>query len=254
MTDAIDLNADLGEGFGAWRMGDDAGLLTIVTSANVACGFHAGDPSHMARTFAAAKQAGVRVGTHVGYPDLQGFGRRAMALTPQEIEDATLYQIGAAQALAARAGVRIAYVKAHGALANRAEIDADAADALARAAQAAGDLPLLAIALSEQVAAGRRLGLHVFHEIFADRAYTDEGRLAPRSSPGAVITDAKEAAARTRAMLVEGALITTSGQRLPTPIDSICVHGDSPHALVMARALRGALEVAGLRIAAFVGP
>lgn len=251
---AVDLNADLGEGFGAWRMGDDAAMLSIVTSANVACGFHAGDPRIMAETFAAAKRLGVAVGAHVGYPDLAGFGRREMALPPAEIEDAVLYQIGAALALARRSGLRLTHVKAHGALANRAETDAAAADAIARAARAADpSLILLAIALSEQTRAGARHGLAVANEIFADRAYTEAGTLQPRKEAGAVIEDIGAAVARVKAMLAEGALITAGGKRLPTPIDSICVHGDNPHAVEMARALRAALEDAGMTVRAFAG-
>jgi 5-oxoprolinase (ATP-hydrolysing) subunit A len=249
----IDLNADLGEGFGQWRMGDDAAMLGVVTSANVACGFHAGDPDIMAKTFALAREKGVAVGAHVAFPDIAGFGRRAIGMTPQEIERAVAYQIGAAQALARYAGHDIAYVKAHGALANIAERDASVADALARAVRAVDpSLALLAIALSEQTRAGERAGLRVAHEIFADRAYMDDGRLQPRSEAGAVITDAGQAIARIREMVTAGALVTITGKRLETPIDSICVHGDTAHAVEMARRLRGALEAEGFRLRAFV--
>ncbi|GLI91535.1 LamB/YcsF family protein [Methylocystis echinoides] len=250
----IDLNADLGEGFGPWRMGDDAAMLGLVTSANVACGFHAGDPDIMAATFTRAREQGVALGAHVGFPDLAGFGRRPMAMTPREIERAVAYQIGAAQAVAALAGARVTYVKAHGALANLAERDAAVADALARATRAVDPaLILLAIALSQQVLAGERAGLAVAHEIFADRAYVDDGRLQPRSEPGAVITDAGVAIARVREMLAEGALITVTGKRLKTPIDSVCVHGDTAHAVDMARALRAGLEAEGYALSAFAG-
>jgi UPF0271 protein len=250
----IDLNADLGEGFGPWRMGDDAAMLDVVTSANVACGFHAGDPEIMARTFAGAREKGVAVGAHVGFPDLAGFGRRPMAMTPAEIERAVAYQVGAAQALAALSGHRVTYVKAHGALANIAERDTAVADALARATRAVDpSLMLLAIAVSEQVHAGERAGLKVAHEIFADRAYADDGRLQPRGEPGAVITDAGAALARVREMLSEGALVTVSGRRLKTPIDSICVHGDTAHAVDMANALRAGLQAEGHELRAFAG-
>lgn len=249
----IDLNADLGEGFGPWRMGDDAAMLGVVTSANVACGFHAGDPDIMAATFALARARGVAVGAHVGFPDLAGFGRRPMAMTPREIERAVAYQIGASQALAALSAHRITYVKAHGALANIAERDLDVANALARATRAVdASLALLAIALSEQTRAGERAGLTVAHEIFADRAYLDDGRLQPRSQPGAVITDCDAAIARVRDMLTDGALITVAGKRLPTRIDSVCVHGDTPHAVEMARRLRAGLEAEGFRLRAFI--
>jgi len=248
----IDLNADLGEGFGAWRMGDDEAMLGVVSSANVACGFHAGDPDIMAKTFALAKEKGVTVGAHVAFPDLQGFGRRAMALSPKEIENLVAYQLGAAQGAAALAGHRIAYVKAHGALANIAERDADVADAIARAVRAVDPtLVLLAIALSEQTRAANRAGCAIAHEIFADRAYAEDGRLLSRAQKGAVIEDVEEALARVTTMLAEGALVTASGKRLPTRIDSICVHGDTPRAAVMARGLRAALEGAGWTIRAF---
>ncbi|PPD42979.1 MAG: hypothetical protein CTY15_11415 [Methylocystis sp.] len=257
MTEAarrIDLNADLGEGFGAWRMGDDAAMLDVVTSANVACGFHAGDPDIMAKTFALAREKYVAIGAHVAFPDLAGFGRRAIAMTPKEIERAVAYQIGAAQALAALSGHRIAYVKAHGALANLAEKDAGVADALARATRAVdASLALLAIALSEQTRAGERAGLKVAHEIFADRAYAEDGRLQPRGEAGAVITDTDFALARARQMLAEGALVTITGKRLPTPIDSICVHGDTAHAVDMARRLRAGLEQDGFALRTFAG-
>ncbi|WP_424363897.1 LamB/YcsF family protein [Methylocystis parvus] len=249
----IDLNADLGEGFGPWRMGDDAAMLDVVTSASVACGFHAGDPDIMAATFALARARGVAVGAHVGFPDLVGFGRRPMAMTVVEIERAVAYQIGAAQALAAHSGHRATYVKAHGALANIAERDADVANAIARATRAVDPfLALLAIALSEQARAGERAGLKVAHEIFADRAYVDDGRLQPRSQPGAVIADCDAAIARVRDMLSENALITITGKRLPTPIDSVCVHGDTAHAVEMARRLRAGLEAEGYALRAFV--
>jgi 5-oxoprolinase (ATP-hydrolysing) subunit A len=256
MTEAakpIDLNADLGEGFGPWRMGDDAAMLEVVTSANVACGFHAGDPDIMARTFALAREKGVTVGAHVGFPDLAGFGRRPMAMTPKEIEHAVAYQIGAAQALAAFGGHRLTYVKAHGALANAAERDAGVADALARATRAVDpSLTLLAIALSEQTRAGVRAGLRVAHEVFADRAYLDDARLQPRGEPGAVITDCDTAIARLREMLSARALVTTTGRRLPTKIDSICVHGDTAHAVEMARRLRASLTQEGYQLRSFI--
>lgn len=250
----IDLNADLGEGFGAWRMGDDDAMLDTVTSANVACGFHAGDPDIMAAAFSRAAAKKVSVGAHVAFPDLAGFGRRPVAMSPGEIERAVAYQIGAAQALAAYAGHRVSHVKAHGALANIAEKDADVAGAIAKAIRAVDpSLTLLAIACSQQGPAGEREGLQVAHEIFADRAYVDDGRLQPRGEPGAVITDTATAVSRVRGMLKEGALVTISGKRLPTPIDSVCVHGDTAEAVAMARALRAALVADGYELRAFAG-
>jgi UPF0271 protein len=234
-------------------MGDDAAMLKLVTSANVACGFHAGDPDIMASCFRAAREASCAVGAHVAFPDLAGFGRRALGLTPAQIRRAVAYQIGAAQALAKLAEHRVAYVKAHGALANLAEQDSAVAQAIAAAVAAVDpELVLLAIARSAQVAAGENAGLRVAHEIFADRAYAEDGRLAPRGEAGAVIDDAEEIVARVATMLEKGALVTRSGAFLPTKIDSICVHGDTPHAVEIAQRLRTELEAAGWRLASFI--
>jgi UPF0271 protein len=251
-TATIDLNADLGEGFGPWRMGDDTALLRVVSSANVACGFHAGDPDIMTRVFSQAREAGVAVGAHVAFPDLAGFGRRVLPMSAAEILRAVAYQIGAAQALAALAGHRLTYVKAHGALANLAERDSAVADAIVGAIRAVdSSLALLAIARSEQTLAGARGGLRVAHEIFADRAYAEDGRLVPRGSPDAVIHDVDAAIARVRRMLDAGALVTMSDKMLPTPIDSICVHGDTPQAVMLAQALRAALIADGVALRSF---
>jgi len=248
----IDINSDLGEGFGRYRCGDDEALLGIVTSANVACGFHAGDPEIMAATFKVAKEHGVRTGAHAGFPDLWGFGRRRIPFSAGEIERLVAYQIGAAQALASYAGHRIAHVNAHGTLGNLSETEADVADAVARAIRAVDrNLCALTIARSEQVRAAERAGLRAFSQIYADRAYTEQGTLVPRDQPGAVIADAEQAAARVLAMMEAGALITVSGARLPTSIDSVCVHGDSPHAIAMARTVREKLEQSGVTIAPF---
>jgi 5-oxoprolinase (ATP-hydrolysing) subunit A len=250
---SIDLNADLGEGFGPWRMGDDAALLGVVTSANVACGFHAGDPDIMTRVLMQAREAGVAVGAHVAFPDIAGFGRRILPMSAAEIARAVAYQIGAAQALATFAGHRLSHVKVHGALANLAEHDAAVADAIAEATRAVDpSLTLLAIARSEQTRAGERAGLRVAHEIFADRAYANDGRLRARALPGAVIHDVDVVIARVRQMLAAQALITIDGELLPTPIDSICVHGDTPQAVALAQALRHALENDGVALRPFV--
>ncbi|KMO33288.1 hypothetical protein VQ03_25230 [Methylobacterium tarhaniae] len=249
---SIDLNSDLGEGFGDYRCGDDAAMLDVVTSANVACGLHAGDPEIMARAFAIARERGVAVGAHPGYPDLWGFGRRVLPFTPGEVERLVAYQVGAAAGLAAYAGHRLTYVKAHGALANLAAVEREVADAIAKAVKAVDpSLSLLAIALTAQVAAGEAQGLDVHQEIFADRGYTEAGFLIPRGQPGALITDEAQAAERVLAMVQEGAIIAASGRRLPTPIRSVCVHGDSAHAVATARAVRTRLEGAGVRLAPF---
>ncbi|GJD42211.1 5-oxoprolinase subunit A [Methylobacterium cerastii] len=249
---SVDLNSDLGEGFGAYACGDDAAMLGIVTSANVACGMHAGDPEIMAEIFARAKANGVAVGAHPGFPDLWGFGRRRMPFTPPEIERLVAYQVGAAQALATYAGHRVTYVKAHGALANLAAAERAVADAIARAVRAVDrDLALLAIALTAQVPAGEAAGLEIHQEIFADRGYTEDGQLIARGQPGAMIESAEEAASRVLAMVKSGAIVTAQGTRLPTPIRSVCVHGDSADAVATARAVREKLEGAGIRLASF---
>lgn len=248
----VDLNSDIAEGFGAYTCGDDDAMLDIVTSANVACGFHAGDPEIMARTFANAKARGVACGAHPGFPDLWGFGRRRIPFSTGEIERLVAYQIGAAQALAAYAGTRITYVKCHGALGNLCEVDKPAAEAVGRALKAVDrSLVWLTIAAGEQVKAAETIGLQGVAEIFADRGYTEEGHLIPRGKPGAMILDPDEAAARMVQMVKEGAIVTASGKRIPTPIGSICVHGDSAHAVESARRVRAGLEAAGVSVRAF---
>jgi UPF0271 protein len=249
---AVDLNCDCGEGFGAFPMGDDAAMLGIVTSANVACGFHAGDPDIMAATFAMARDKGVAVGAHPGFADLAGFGRRPMAMTEAEVERLVAYQIGAAQAMATQAGHPISHVKPHGALSNIAMADAGIAGAIARATKAVDPhLAFLAVAGTALEHAGIAHGLTTIREIFADRAYTDDGHLAPRSAPGGVLHDVEAAATRAVAMVEAGAVIALSGRTVPVGIDSICVHGDTPGAVAMARAVRAALEGAGITLRAF---
>jgi 5-oxoprolinase (ATP-hydrolysing) subunit A len=249
---SVDLNCDCGEGFGAYQIGDDAAMLELVTSVNVACGFHAGDPEIMAHLFSAAKAKGVAIGAHPGFPDLWGFGRRRLPFTSGEIERLVAYQIGAAQALCNYAGARLGYVKVHGALSNMAAEDAATATAIARAVKVAGrNLWFLAPAGTELETAGLEQGLSVAREIYADRAYTDTGRLVERSCPGAVLHEAGEAAERVLAMVSQGAIITASGKRLAVSIDSICVHGDSPNAVAMAKAVRARLEDAGIVLAPF---
>lgn len=248
----VDLNADCGEGYGPWSMGDDAGVMAAVTSVNMACGGHAGDPGTMARTASAAFSRGVAVGAHPGFPDREGFGRRVIPMTPSEIERHVAAQIGAACAVAALEGARVGHVKAHGALANLAADEAEVADAVARAAAAVdGSLWLLAIAGTELVGAGARAGLRVASEVFADRAYLPNGRLVPRGRPGAVIEDAEEAAARVVRMVEEGAVRAVDGTRVPAAVESVCVHGDTAGAVALAARVRGALEGAGVTVAAF---
>lgn len=249
----VDLNTDMGESFGAWRMGEDKDLLDVVSSASIACGFHAGDPAVMAATVAAARARGVRIGAHPGFPDLQGFGRRRMAMDARDLTAALHYQIGALAGIAAAQGARPAYVKPHGALNNMACEDADLADVLARAIRDLDrELALLAPTLSELAQAGERAGLAVIHEVFADRAYTEAGTLAPRGSPGAMIHDPEAASRHVLRMVAKQALFPRAGGRLEARIDSICVHGDGPDALAIARRVRADLEAAGWSIAAGV--
>jgi UPF0271 protein len=248
----VDLNSDMGEGFGPWKMGDDAAMLDIVTSANVACGMHAGDPEVMAATFAQARGKGVSIGAHPGYPDLYGFGRRNMPYTMGETERLIAYQIGAAEALAAYAGHRLTHVKLHGALGNLSQQNRDVALAALRAVKAVNPrLVCLTIALGEMDRLAGEMGLEFRSEIFADRAYTDEGYLVDRKLPGAVLHDPGEIAERILAMLNEGAIRTQSGRWLKTPIHSICVHSDTPSAVAIARSLRDALEAEGVAVRPF---
>lgn len=249
---SVDLNSDLGEGFGSYVCGDDAAMLGLVSSANVACGFHAGDPEIMAATFRLAKENGVAVGAHPGFPDLWGFGRRRVPFSPSEIEHLVAYQIGAARALATQAGHRITYVKAHGALANIAAEDDVVADAVARAIRAVDpSLVMLAIALSAQTRAGERAGLRTVAEVYADRGYDEQGGLIRRGQPNAMLDDPEEAARRALAMVAEGAVITAAGKPIATDIGSICIHGDSPRAVEAARLLRARLVAAGVAIKPF---
>lgn len=253
MTISVDLNSDMGEGFGAYRMGDDDAMLSIVSSANIACGLHAGDPEIMATTFATAKAKGVAVGAHPGFPDLWGFGRRNIPFSAGEIERLVAYQIGAAQALSTYAGHPITHVKAHGALGNLTQQDETVARAVNNAVKAVDpSLVCLTIALGHQERLAREMGLKCRSEIFADRAYTDEGFLVHRSQPGAVIHDADAAARRVVRMVKNGSIETITGRVIVTPIDSICVHSDTPSAVGIARTVREALEAAGVTVANFL--
>jgi UPF0271 protein len=244
----------MGESFGAWRMGDDAALLEVVTSANIACGFHAGDPDVMAQVMAAAVAGGVGIGAHPGFADLQGFGRRRIDISYDSLGNLVRYQLGAAQAMARAAGGQVRHLKLHGALANMAAEDAGMARACYAAALTVDpEIIVMVLAGTEQEVAARDLGARVACEIFADRAYEDDGRLVDRRKPGAVIHDAELAARRILAMLEAGAIISESGKRLPTQIDTICLHGDTADAVGLARDLRAALTGKGVRLAPFEG-
>ncbi len=245
----LNLNADLGESFGAWKMGSDAELLQVVGSANIACGFHAGDPLVMRRTVRQALDSGVSLGAHPSFPDLQGFGRRAMQVPAAELEAMLLYQIGALAGIARAEGGKLTHVKPHGALNNMACEDAALAATVARAVKAFdATLILLAPALSQLQRAGEAAGLGVGIEVFADRAYTDEGNLVPRSQPGAVLHSAEACVAHVMRFVEAGGIVCASGKVLKTPFHSICVHGDGPQAVSAAAALRDALGAVGIAL------
>lgn len=255
MPRAIDLNADLGESFGPWRMGDDPAMLDLVTSASIACGGHAGDAETMFATLTLARDRGVTVGAHPGYADREGFGRRVIPMTGPEIERLVAAQTGALLGAAALAGARVRFVKAHGALGNLAAAEPVVAEAVARATAAVDPgLALLAIAGTALEAAGRRAGLDVYAEIFADRAYLADGRLAPRARDGAVLHDPEAAADRLLGFLATGRMPVLDGGTVALEAQSICVHGDGPAAVAMARRVRAALEAEGVTLAPFLGP
>lgn len=246
----VDLNCDMGESFGAYTIGDDAAMLDVVTSANVACGFHGGDPLVMRRTLEMAKAKGVSVGAHPGFNDLWGFGRRHIAQPPEEVEQMLIYQIGAMLGIAKAVGVEVTHYKVHGALSNMAARDDALAMAVARAVKAvAPDLLFVVLPLSGLERAGAELGLPMAREIFADRGYGDDGMLVPRGEPGAMIHDAEQAADRIVGFLKDGALTSVSGKRIPVQIDTVCVHGDGPSAVAMAQSLRQQLEKGGVTVA-----
>ncbi|GAA1417745.1 5-oxoprolinase subunit PxpA [Streptomyces thermospinosisporus] len=250
---SIDLNADLGEGFGRWRLTDDERLLSVVTSANVACGFHAGDAVTMRRVCELAAERGVRIGAQVSYRDLAGFGRRSMDVPPAELAAEVAYQIGALEVFARAAGSRVAYVKPHGALYNRVVHDVEQAEAVVDGVFLAGpELPVLGLPGSRLLEVAGKAGLPVVAEAFADRAYTDEGTLVPRHEEGAVITDPEAVVARSVELARSGSVRALSGRRVEVRARSLCLHGDTPGAVGLARRLRERLEASGVRVEAFV--
>lgn len=247
----IDLNSDLGESFGPWRMGDDEALMQSITSANVACGFHAGDPGVMRQTVALAREHGVAVGAHPGYQDLVGFGRREMQASPREIEDLVLYQIAALAGIAAAQGVRLQHVKAHGALYNQACRNRSLADAVARAvASIDRSLILFGLPGSELLRAGEAAGLRVAAEVFADRAYEPDGSLASRHKPGSVIHHRDTVVSRAVRMVRDNEVEAIDGSVLRLQADTICLHGDTLDASRLASEVRRGLEATGIRTVA----
>lgn len=249
----IDLNSDLGESFGPWPMGQDAALMDSISSANVACGFHAGDPGTMRATVQLAREKGVAVGAHPGFPDLVGFGRREMKASPAEVEDFVLYQVSALAGIAAAQGVRLQHVKAHGALYNMACKDSALADAIAKAV-AAFDRGLILFGLpnSELLRAGQAAGLKVAAEVFADRAYDPDGSLTARSKPGSVIHDTQQVVERAVVMVRDKKVVAIDGSTIALQADTICLHGDTPGAADHARAVRKGLESAGIQVASLL--
>jgi UPF0271 protein len=248
---SIDLNCDLGESFGPWTIGADEAVMPHITSANVACGAHAGDPAVMRRTVRLARAAGVAVGAHPGFPDLQGFGRREMAVAPRDVEDFVLAQVGALSAIARAEGVTLRHVKAHGALYNMAARDRALADAIARAIRAFDPaLAMFGLPNSSMMDAARAAGLTAAAEGFADRAYQPDGSLVPRFAPGAVIHDAGAVIDHAVRMARDGVVLTPAGEEIRLRIDTICVHGDTPGAPELARRIRTALEDGGIEVRA----
>ena len=253
MPRKLDINCDMGESFGAYKIGDDAAMMDLVSTANVACGFHAGDPVVMRNTIRMARDKGVRVGAHPSFSDLYGFGRRRISgERPEDLQAQLIYQIVAMQGMCAVEGYRMTHVKTHGALGNMAAVDPDLA-ALCVGAVAAVDPGLIYVSLpySETYAAAEKRGLAVACEIYADRSYTDKGELTPRSDPNAVIHDPQQSLDQVLEMVVNGVIPTTGGKRLPVDPATLCVHGDTPGATEIARTLRRALEENGVEIAAF---
>jgi UPF0271 protein len=247
----IDLNCDMGESFGAWPMGNDLEILDHVTSANVACGFHAGDPATMHRTVKAAFARGVAVGAHPGLPDLQGFGRRTMSLSPREAYDLVVYQVGALAGFARALGGRLSHVKAHGALYNMAAKDFALSEAIARAVRDLDPtLILFGLAGSETMRAAESVGLRAAAEVFADRSYQDDGTLTPRGRPDALIEDAEAALSQARRMVKEGMVRSTGGTDVRVRADTLCIHGDQPGALAFVKRIRAEFEREGIAIAA----
>ena len=248
----IDLNADMGESYGSWRIGNDAALLSIVSSANVACGFHAGDPDIMMKTMTLAKNNSVGIGAHPGFADLQGFGRRRLQISMNTLQNQIRYQIGAANAIAAAAGTNLRHVKLHGALSNMTCEDPIMARSCYEAAlSVAPNLSMMVLAATAQMEAVKELGCKWVAEIFADRVYNDDGTLVDRSSPSALIRDAKVAGPRIAQMIKEKAIITNSGKRIKTRIDTVCVHGDTPEAINIAKSVAYALKDAGIILRKF---
>ncbi len=246
---AVDLNCDMGESYGAWKMGDDAAVMPFISSANIACGFHGGDPATIRKTVRLALDHGVAIGAHPSLPDLQGFGRRVMRIAPQEMYDLVLYQAGAVEAFARAAGSRLHHVKCHGALYNMAANDEALSEAMVRAAKDLGVM-LYVLSNSKNFHIAKKAGIPVMGEVFADRGYSDDGALAPRERPGGMIEDAGEAVKQALAMIEEGYVTSLSGKRVSVAADTLCLHGDQPGAAAFAKRIRQAFKEREIAVAA----
>jgi len=247
----IDLNCDMGESYGAWKMGADAGVMPYISSANIACGFHAGDPATIRKTVRLAVDSGVAVGAHPSLPDLMGFGRRVMRISPQDMYDLVVYQAGAVEAFARAAGVKLHHVKCHGALYNMAATDEALSDAMVRAVRDLGSgVILYCLSRSRNFEIARKSGIPVAGEVFADRGYADDGTLAPRDKPGGMIEDPQASVKHVLGMIEEGHVTSLNGKRVPVAADTLCLHGDQPGAVVFAQTLRKVFTEKGISVAA----
>ena len=245
----IDLNCDMGESYGAWKMGDDAGIMPLISSANIACGFHGGDPATIRKTVRLAVDNGVAIGAHPSLPDIQGFGRRVMKISPQDMYDLVVYQAGAVEAFARAAGSKLHHVKCHGALYNMAATDEGLSEAMARAAK---DLGVMVYTLSNStmMKVVKQKGVQTIAEVFADRGYSDDGTLAPRDKPGGMIEDAAQSVKQALGMIEDGIVVSLNGKRVPVAADTLCLHGDQPGAVAFAKEIRKAFTDKGIALAA----
>jgi UPF0271 protein len=246
----IDLNCDMGESYGAWKMGADAEVMPFITSANIACGFHGGDPATIRKTVRLALDHGVAIGAHPSLPDIQGFGRRVMKISPQEMYDLVVYQAGAVEAFARAAGAKLHHVKCHGALYNMAATDEALSDAMARAAKDLGSIMVYALSNSTMMRVVKKHNLPAIGEVFADRGYSDDGTLAPRDKPGGMIEDKQKSVAQALAMVEQGYVTSLSGKRVPVAADTLCLHGDQPGAVAFAKEIRKAFTERGISLVA----
>jgi UPF0271 protein len=247
---SIDLNCDMGESYGAWKMGADAEVMPFITSANIACGFHGGDPATIRKTVRLAVDHGVAIGAHPSLPDIQGFGRRVMKISPQDMYDFVVYQAGAVEGFARAAGGKLHHIKCHGALYNMAATDEALSDAMARAAKDLGNVMVYALSNSTMMKVVKKLNVPVLGEVFADRGYSDDGTLAPRDKPGGMIEDAAKSVKQALAMVEEGYVTSLSGKRIAVAANTLCLHGDQPGAVAFAKEIKKAFSDRGISIAA----